>query len=113
LDLTTRDNFLTEIRDKLVQLHTVVLGTNGDKGMHGELREVSGKVQYIEKQLPFLQTKDGCIESRESCVKNFDAERKRRIDEKEKKGLTRREQIMLVFTAVMAAAAVVSFFVKP
>jgi len=88
------------LEETVYQLWYAILGSNGD-GMASQLRETRQKVQEIQEYLPKCMTHEEHNKMEEA--KNVGIERRK---------MTRREKLMLVFTGVGSLAAACAVIVS-
>lgn len=104
---STEKTLLLEIRDTVVQLRTVVLGTDGYRGMHGDMEQLGedvqsmrGQIGEINQKLPSFQTVVGCQMVHQGEELRRTSEKRAREDRQERRKLTVREWVLIVLTAI-------------
>ena len=110
---TERDTMLLEIRDTVVELKTVVLGTNGFKGLLGDVDDVRADVNVLKDVIPTLQTKNGCAMVHFAIDKKEaeEAEATKAVAKaKERRKMSLREVLLILATLVGAGGWIVSLF---
>ncbi len=126
MEVEERDRLLLQINDNVVELRTVVLGTNGFRGMQGmiedmgvELGEAKGAIVDINQKLLSYRTVEGCADIHTSLEKRAEAEKKTEIEKKkdkistkERRKMTTREWLMIVIAAMGVASTAVITLVK-
>lgn len=126
MDIEERDKLLLQINKNIIELRTVVLGTNGFRGMQGmmeemraELDETKEVVQRITNKLNLYQTIDRCEEIH-NIIKEEDEkrdireeeEKKERIEKRERRKMSVREWVMVVITALGVLSGIIATLMK-
>jgi len=109
-----RDRLLLQINEGVVELRTVVLGTNGFRGMQGlmedmghELNETKNDVVDVKQKLLSFRTLESCDTIHNELVESAKEEAAAKaimkqgvIEKKDKAKMTVREWVLIVITAL-------------
>lgn len=126
MEVEERDRLLLQINDNVVELRTVVLGTNGFRGMQGmiedmgvELGEAKGAIVDINQKLLSYRTVNGCedihtgLEKRAEDEKKIVVAEKKEVDsKKERRKMTTREWLTIIIAAMGVASTAIIALVK-